>query len=676
MWTLASGCPLPAQDSAASAAEVEEITVYGQVGEWLSDNRSASEGSIDAKEIRQRPLLRVGEMLEAIPGFITTQHSGTGKSNQYFLRGFNLDHGTDFSASLEGVPLNQPSHGHGQGYLDLNFIIPELIERLDFKKGPYYASVGDFSSAGTAQMHLVDSLPTGFLKIGFGEDDFGRILLADSIPTGDGHLIFGVEAQTYDGEWSSPENARKYNGILRLTQGNLEQGYSITGSFYDGRWNSTDQIPSRGLQRGTLGLRDTIDPSDGGESGRYGLSANWWQGGTDTYTEVLAYASYYHLNLFSNFTYFLNDPVNGDQFEQEDQRFTTGAHLNHTWWNDWLGEATEQTFGLQLRNDYIPEIGLYDTLKRRRLRTVRSDRIIQTSAALYYENTVDWSETFQTTQGLRADFYHFQVNARNAVNSGTATDAILSPKLGAAWQAAEHTEIYGKVGFGFHSNDARGTTLRRDPQTGMRARPVDPLVSTQGAELGVRNQSIDGLQTALAIWWLQADSELLFVGDAGTTEATGPTRRYGVEWTSDWAVTDWLSLDLDLALSNAAFTGVGPRKNEIPGSLSTVLGAGLQVDLEAGYFGSLRARHFGKRPLTENGGIRSDPSTLFHLQLGHKRGSVGVYFDVLNLLDSKDHDIDYAYTSRLPGEPAAGVEDVHFHPFEGRTIRGYLVIDF
>lgn len=615
-------------------------------------------------------------MLEVVPGVAVTQHSGSGKANQYFLRGFNLDHGTDFSTRVDGVPVNFPTHGHGQGYMDLNFVIPELVDYVTFRKGPYYADVGDFSSAGTGDFHLFDLLPEAFVKLGVGQDAYYRLVVAHSPQLGPGHLLYAFEGNYYNGPWDVAERVRKFNGVLKYSLASGPHSISLGLTAYHSRWNSTDQIPLRAVEQGLISRLGALDPSDGGRTGRYSLYGNWSYKGASSLTKANAYLVYYHLNLFSNFTFFLDDPVNGDQFEQHDARIVIGGNASHTWFTRWLGASMDHTFGIQIRYDDIPDVSLHKNRQRARLSTVRDDTVHEISTGLYYQNQTQWFPKMRTVVGLRGDIFGFDAKSSLAANSGNRTDGIFSPKLGLIVGPWARTEVYLNGGFGFHSNDARGTTITIDPSTGEPVGKVDPLVRTKGAEIGVRSTFIPGLNSTLAFWYLTIGSELLFVGDAGTTEASRPSQRYGIEWANFYKVLPWLTVDFDLSYSRAKFLDSDPAGRYIPGSIELVIATGATVEFPFGLFGSLRARYFGPRPLLEDNSVRSDATTLVNLQAGYKYKNWLAQLDVLNLFNSQNHDIDYFYASRLPGEPADGVADVHFHPVEPRTVRFALRYKF
>ena len=662
--------PLLAQQPGQT--ELAPLVVTGRARDLTGSALTASQGLVGAAELAARPWLRPGEILEVVPGFIITQHSGSGKANQYFLRGFNLDHGTDFSGSVDGVPYNLPTHGHGQGYLDLNSVIPEFVQEVDFRKGPYSAEVGDFSSAGSANIRTVDFLERNFLKLGLGGDAFLRGVLGATVAAGPGKLTLGVEGQGYDGPWDREENLRKGSGFLKYFQGDRATGRALTLSLYDSSWDSTDQIAERAVGQGLIGRLGTLDGSNGGESRRATLSARFWNEQGNTRDEWIAYLAAYELNLWSNFTYFLDDPVRGDQFEQEDRRVYGGIQGKRAWSSSLGGIKLANQAGVQLRHDAISDVGLHHTQNRSRLETVRADEVGETALGLHGESTQHWSDTFRSTLGLRGDAYFFDVDASVPENGGSADDQSISPKATLVFGPFDRAELYLSGGFGLHSNDARGTTITRDPASGEPAETVDALVRSKGAEVGVRTTAVEGLQSTLSLWMLRLDSELLFVGDAGNTEASRPSERTGVEFANFWKAAPWLTLDADLALTEAKFTDGAPEGDHIPGALETVISSGAAVTLSGGWHASLRLRHFAGRPLMEDDSVRSKDSTVFNAQAGWKGMDWAVNVDVLNLLDADDHDIDYFYASRLAGEPAEGVEDRHYHPLEPRTARLYV----
>lgn len=673
-----------ADTSSSQPVRLPTVVVQGREVSLIGVAEAASQGTVGATQLEQRTISRPGEVLETVPGLILTQHSGAGKANQFFLRGFNLDHGTDFATSIDGVPVNLPTHGHGQGYTDLNFMIPELVERVNFRKGPYYADLGDFSSAGGADLQYFNALEQSIAQVEGGSFGYARGLFLSSPQVGSGHLLYGLELFHNDGPWEHPDDYKKINGVLRYGQGDATLGWSVTAMAYAGDWDSTDQIAERALDQPGFGRFDSLNTSDGGDSHRYSVSAEWHRADENSSTEVMAYGFYYDLDLFSDFTYFLGSPQ-GDQFNQKDKRWVGGAKASHTWYGQLFERDMENTLGLQLRSDWIDN-GLFQTVNRQRTdkldydgnlipAVTRSDDLWQTSVSPYVENRVQWGKKFRSVLGLRADYYHFDVDGNDPANSGTEDDAIISPKGSLIFGPWAQTELYVSGGLGFHSNDGRGVTSPTDP--------ADPLVRTYGAEVGARTTVIPGLQSTLAFWWLDIDSELIFVGDAGETEASRPSRRYGVEFANYYTPVPWFTLDADFSFSHARFRDSDPSGDHIPGSIESVVAAGftLQQPGERGFFGGLRLRYFGPRPLIEDDSVRSGETILLSARAGYRFNKHWTLAaEVFNLLDQKDSEIDYYYPSRLAGEVVGpdegGYNDRHFHPVDPISFRVALTARF
>ncbi len=684
LLALLAALSTPCGALAQEAERIDEIRVIGHYENAVGTSDAASQGTITPKLIEERPMLRPGEVLEYVPGVIITQHSGEGKANQYFLRGFNLDHGTDFRTTVAHMPVNMPTHGHGQGYTDLNFMIPELVSRISYRKGPYFAEEGDFASAGAADIHYATKLNQGIASGGLGNGGYSRGLVANSFEAGPGHLLYGVELFHNDGPWDNPSNYNKFNTVLSFSHGTNADGFVLTGMAYRGKWNSTDQIPKRAVESGSISRFGAVDPTDGGETERYSLSLDRHKALGNGEFHFDAYAIKYKLNLFSNFTYFLNhpidanDPIKGDQFEQADDRNIFGLEPSWTLTGKWDERQYVNKFGLQLRRDNIGNVALYDTVARQRFNPVREDKVNQTGAGLYYENSFQWDSVFRTVAGIRTDFYRADVTSSRPENSGSSSDHVTSPKLNFIFGPFEHTEYFLNFGQGFHSNDARGTTITKDPRTSAFVEKVKPLVKTRGAEVGARTELIENLQSSISLWRLALDSELLFVGDAGTTEASRPSLRRGVEWSNRYVPKPWIIVDFDLSASRANFTDGDPTAagTYIPGAIDKVASLGLTLNDLGRWSVTGHMRYFGPRPLVQDNSQRSQSSALVSLRASYKLDQrLRLNFDVFNLFNRQASDIDYFYTSRLTPTSAAQ-DDIHFHPVEPRSVRIALIGNF
>lgn len=645
-------------------ANIEQITVYGHRTGLNGESISASSGIIGQGEIDERPMLRSAEMLEMIPGMAVTQHSGSGKANQYFIRGFNLDHGTDFATSIDGMPINMRTHGHGQGYTDLNFIITETISTIEYQKGSYSATQGDFSSAGSAQFNLIDDAKHQQLGLSLGEDNYLRALMLGHAQAGEGKILAAAEYQQYDGPWQDiDEDIDKKNAMLRYV-GKVAQGdLSVTAMAYDNSWNSADQIPQRAIDQGIISELGSIDKTVGGESSRYSLSANW-QGQN---LQMNAYVIDYDMDLYSNFTYLLNDPINGDQFQQFDERIVSGFASSYAFAQN-AAIPIEHTFGVDFRNDNITKVGLYNTRARQRLSTVREDSVTEQSVGTYWQSQLQFNKQLDATFGVRYDYYDADVDSDQSVNSGSASDDLVSFNAGLNYLFSDKLAGFANYGQGFHSNDARGATINQDPVTGEFADKVDLLVQSDGAELGLRYFEEQQFNLSAALWWLELDSELLFVGDAGNTEASDASERYGLELSAYYWVSNQFSLDAEASFTHSRLD-IDSDNDYVEGAVPVVASFGANWHATDAIKTSLRVRHIGKRTLTDDGDERSEPLTVVNGMVSYEQAHWRAQLQLLNMFDSNDHDIDYYYASRLEGEPVDGVEDNHFHPIEPRTVR-------
>jgi hypothetical protein len=663
--------------SAAAAgltgAGLEEVTVVGRRIALSGEPRAASEGTVLRDQLESRPLLRVGELLEVVPGMIVTQHTGDGKANQYFLRGFNLDHGTDFSTRVEGMSVNMPTHAHGQGYMDLNFVIPELVDQLVYRKGTYYPELGNFSAAGAAEIRYVDRVPEPFISLTWGEHDFVRATAAGAIDFAGGALLAGLEVDRTDGPWVNPENLRKTNGVLRWSRTRETAGLALAVMGYSASWDSTDQIPQRAVETGRLDRFGAVDPTTGGESSRYSLSLQGFGPAADGRLDYSAYAIDYDLRLYSNFTYFV-DEVNGDQFAQFDDRRVYGGALTWSRPLSFGAEGSTLRVGADVRHDDIEPVGLYLSRARERYETVREDAVSQTLTGLWTGFATRWTPWLRTEIGARFDRLGYDVQSDLPENSGSGNDSLTSPKLSLALGPWAETEYFIAAGRGFHSNDVRGATIQVDPADptctvadGCLA-PVTALVPATGYEVGARTALLPRTQLSVALWRLDLDSELLFVGDGGATEPTRASRREGVEVGLYARPTDALIVDADYAWTRPRFRDDDPAGNRIPGAIESAASLGITGEWPSGFFAGARVRYLGPAALVEDDSVRSRSTTLVNLQGGYRWSRFRLTVALFNAFDEQANDITYYYESRLPGE-VAPVEDVHFHPVEPRSLR-------
>ena len=665
---VAMACGMPAY--AEDIKMLDAVEIKAQIENLVGVADSANQGTVTKTQLDARTAYRPGELLESTPGLVVTQHSGEGKANQFYLRGFNLDHGTDLRTTVDGMLVNQRSHAHGQGWTDLNFLIPELVTDLRYKKGPYNAEEGDFSAAGAVSIDYVNSLPQRMFEAATGENGYYRLLAADSPRVGAGRVLYALEFNHNDGPYTHGDNYRKYNGVARYSEGDNQNGFNVTAMAYTATWHATDQIPQRAVTSGLLGRFDTFDPSDGGDAQRYSLSTAWRRTDNDSVTRANAYVLRNQLHLFSNFTYDSDPLGHRDQFTQPDARMTYAANLQRVHYGQLLGKETEFNVGAQAQHDEIDN-ALQATQHRQVWQTIRTDRIRETSLAVYGSANVRLQEKMRSSIGLRGDIYRFDVRSDTAANSGTAHQALLSPKLAFIFGPWRDTEYYLNAGGGYHSNDARGATINVDPVDKITAvAKVDPLVRAWGYEAGARTAFLPGLQSTVSAYLLDFDSELLFVGDAGTTEAGRPSRRIGVEFTNAYAATRWLTLDADVAYAHARFRDDVPGEGRyIDGAVEGVATLAAGVDHLGDFFGGVQWRYFGPRPLTTTNSVRSRATPVLNGHVGYKFNKQwNAALEIFNVLNQQVNSIDYYYYSQLPGEPLP-VPDTHFHPLEPRSVR-------
>ena len=667
-------------------AQLQDIEILGHYDNSVGSSESASKGVISSEVIVSRALLRPGEILEYIPGMVVTQHSGDGKANQYFLRGMNLDHGTDFASFLNGMPINMPSHAHGQGYTDLNFLIPELVNQVEYKKGPYYAETGDFSSAGSAHLTYRTQLKEPFAQFTLGANGYQRAVAANSTRLNeDVHFISALERMNNNGPWVNPEGLRKSNALFSLAQGSKTNGWSAAFSAYQAHWNSTDQVPARLIDQGqylgkSFGLFDAIDPSDGAKTSRYSLFGQWQQLSREHLDKFNWYGIYSDLNIFSNLTY-NTEPLSrpyGDQIEQFEKRNAIGGAASRSWLSgEHESQAFINTLGVQFREDLI-RLGLNNTAKRMVMQNVRDDQVKQFQIGFFAENEMFWQEWLKTITGIRYDHLNLLVNSILLTeNSGSRQSGKISPKFSLILGPWYQTEFFFNHGSGFHSNDARGVVAKYDPISKEPVNAVPGLSSSTGQEVGLKTQVVPNLQSTLAIWRLNFDSELFYQGDIGSTKAGRPSERKGIEMAHHWTPSERWLVDATFAWTKARYSDPDPAGNFIPNAVNKVVNLSVAARRMGEWSGSLGVRYIGPAALTEDNAVQSSPSITTNLRVTKRVDpKIDVTLDVLNLFNRHNNDIAYYYNSRLQGEPLSGVDDLHLHPSELRTLRLTTKIKF
>jgi outer membrane receptor protein involved in Fe transport len=613
-------------NGSAMAAEVlEEVIVFGRGERLIGTAEAASEGAVGGADLSVRPLLRVAELLEVVPGLIAAQHSGSGKANQYFLRGFNLDHGTDFTTYVDDVPLNMRTHGHGQGYLDVNGLIPETIDRIDYRKGTYRADTGDFSMAGAAFMSTVKHIDS-FVGAETGEYGWQRFAAGGTVPVAGGELTTLGQWKTYDGPWEQPEDLEHESLWAKYSHPTSFGSLEASVSGYHAKWQPTEQIPEDLI--GTQVCEDefcSLDPTAVGETLRWiasvRLLGDEWR--------ATAYGQYYDWRMMSNPTYDF-------QIDQFDRRWIGGGRYERSFT---ISDQLSMRAGIEGRYDDVGNVGVAHTEGGNFLEYIGRHSVKESSAALYAEANWQPIERVRAFAGVRADYYDFEVQARmHDVPSGNKDETLASPKLGLAFAATDQVELYANWGKGFHSNDARGVVEPEDP--------INPLSEGTGKEVGARFEH-GSIKVSATYWWLDLDSELKFVGDSNSVEPGPATERRGYELTAFWRPTEWLALDAVWTDSHARYVD-NPDGSYVAGAVENAGEFGIALVQER-WEGGLRVRHLGEFPLVEDDSDRSDPETCVNIRGAWKPGKFYVYAEVINVFDEKGKDMVYSYETNVPG---------------------------
>ena len=659
----------------------------------IGTSEASSQGVVEKATLNDMALLRPGEVLEVVPGLVVTQHSGEGKANQYFLRGYNLDHGTDFASFLDGVPVNMPTNAHGQGYCDINYLIPELVDHIDYRKGPYFTDSGDFSSAGSAHIQYQNSLNLNIANITLGSFGIERFLFAGStqLQFNNQESIFGnlgpillgaVDITRNNGPWAVKEDLQRNNLLLRLSDGSSLNGWSIDGVVYNASWNSTDQVPLALINSGQLGRYSSLDPTDGGNTDRQIVSGEWHDIDKDGYIKITTYLEHYNLQLWSNFSFYELRPSTGDQFEQVENRNFVGGNIIKGWNNSLFNFDSTNEIGLQLREDNI-HVSLLNTQARIPFETVSNDRVNETSLGLYLQNMTVWNNWFRSLVGLREDSLIINMTSYSqAQNSGSSFNSKFSPKASFIFGPWNSTELFFNLGKGFHSNDARGVIDKVDPTTGNASVAVPALVGSSGKEIGLRTEVIQNLQSSIAFWTLDSDSEIVYNADSdiGSSSPNAASKRYGVEWDNHWITNDQLFIDADLAWTHARYAiknANGETGDLIPNAVGKVALLRATCHNFYGWSAGLETRFVGPSPLTQDGSLMAPSSLVTNLRLNHSiSNKVTASIDILNLFNTKYYDIAYQQDYQISPTSPVVPNGVTVHPGEPLQFRVTLKFNY
>ncbi|OLC17442.1 MAG: hypothetical protein AUH29_01845 [Candidatus Rokubacteria bacterium 13_1_40CM_69_27] len=657
-----------AQAPPSEAGESEKTVLPPVVVTAPPPVAASSELLVPGRDFELRPQGRPADVLRLAPGLVISQHAGGGKAEQYFLRGFDADHGTDLAIFVDGVPVNLRSHAHGQGYADLHFLIPETVKQLEVLKGPYHVEFGDFATAGAFTFVTRDVVDENTVEASGGMFGTQRYLTLLS-PTRDAlKTLVAVEGFVTDGPFERGQNFQRFNGFAKASA-TLAEGtdLSFSASHYRSAWHASGQIPERGVRAGLIDRFGAIDNSEGGQTQRTNVQAELrWRPSEGELVTVRPYLTYYALDLFSDFTFFLNDPVNGDGIEQVDRRVLAGLDAQYQHRAAPLGLPLTSTTGFQYRIDAVHVVLLSQT-DRHRLGRRQDVDVREQSYSPFVKLDLIPFPWLRVITGARGDIFHYDVadnlHGEGGRLTGNATRAVPSVKANVVLGPWYRTEFFANFGTGFHSNDARAVIL--DPR-------LPALPTARGYEFGVKTQVIPRVEVSATYWVLDLQSELVFNGDDGTTEPRGPSHRVGGELATRVKLLDWLTFSGDVTVSRAQFdTG-----KAVPLAPRLTARADLTARLPGGLATSLGVRYLGDRFADEDRQRTAHGYTLVDFTARYRYKAVEAFLSVENVLDAAYREAQFFFTSRLRGEPAEGVADIHFTPGNPRTILGGLAVHF
>jgi outer membrane receptor protein involved in Fe transport len=690
----------PAVASPVSKTAIEQILVTASRLNLLGRASTASQGSITRKELQLRPVYRVGQLLETVPGLVVSIHSGEGKAPQYLARGFNLDHGTDLADFIDDMPINRPTNTHGQGYSDLNFLIPEIFSGLDYTKGTYYPSVGDFGAVASVHLRVADSLPNQIIaSVGTVGDE--RLAGTGTLHFKNGDkLSAAAEISHLDGPFDPPNNFRKIAGALRYASGTTTDGYSLMAMYYKGQGRFTTDQPQRAVDEGLIGRFGTLDPTDGQFSERESLSGHYAKSGDAWQFEVNGYGIHSLQTLWNDFTHFLFDPINGDQEEQAEDRTTFGGAATFAYHPDILGITNDITVGVQGRHDDVytdkrhtrqrqvldyceSDGGLYAVGKS----ACNADSVQLGDTGLFAETTTHWLPWLRTLIGVRQEFYNGTDRSLITGFKGVGSQSLFQPKGSLILGPWHQTEFYISAGRGFHSDDVRGVfqTLPLEGIPGF-GHHTPFMAKADGEELGMRTSPLPNLNIQASLFQIEFASELIYDQDMGMDEAQAPSKRRGVEISAQYRPFPWVELNTDIAATKARFRTGDPASYGLDGvyiaNAPNFIGSfGIIVDEAGPWYGGLQLRILGSYPLNPDNVVRGQGYSEVNIDVGYKiTERTKIQLSIYNLLDQKADAFNYDYVTRLPGEPPGGVtderSDLQVHPLEPISARFMLTQTF
>lgn len=642
----------------------------------ITAEANANMQTISALDIQTRPVNTSQDILRIVPGLVIAQHAGGGKAEQIFLRGFDIDHGTDIRVSVDGMPVNMVSHAHGQGYADLHFLIPETVRGVDFAKGDYDASAGDFATAGHVNFNTANALNQSMVKLEGGQFDTWRAvttldLLGEAAKNKGQNAWLASEYYFSNGYFDSPQDFTRFNIMGKYT-GLIGENQSISASFsnFRSKWNHSGQIPERAIKDGKIGRFGAIDNTEGGETGRTNLNLVFMKNmGNNSFFKNQIYYVKYDFELYSNFTFFLEDTINGDQIRQKENRSIIG--YNGTWNKEMniSGKRLTTEAGLQLRFDDISGDELSHTKNRREtLNTLALGDVQEANAGLYLDASLQIAPRWKINAGIRYDQFHFSYlnNLDSVFNQKTVDKGTVSPKLNLFFDLNKNIRLYANSGIGFHSNDARVVVAQQGNEI---------LPKAYGIEFGTLLKPIPSLLVNASVWRMDLEQEFVYVGDAGVVEPSGRTKREGIDLSARWQIFRSLYADVDFNVTKPRSKDDPAGENYIPLAPTLTTIGGLTAQAKNGLFGSLRYRHIGDRPANEDNSTVATGQFVVDALAGWKKPKYEITVSVQNLLNTEYNDAQFDTTSRLKGEPAP-VTELHFTPGSPFFLKAGLSIFF